>query len=405
MKKLPNGISNYEELLEDGYYYLDKTYYIEELESLSDKRIIFLRPRKFGKTLFTSVLENYYDVLKKEKFEKLFGETYIGKNPTVNKNKYFILKFNFSGIDTESTEATIKDFKEKVALGISRFIDNYNIDFNINLEQTAEDMLRSIFLAFRIQKPDKKIYVIIDEYDSFANELREINKEEPKKFISKNNKVRIWYEVLKEGTESIVDRIFMTGVVPVTLDGLTSGFNISRDITKDGRFNEALGFNKEELTDIMNNQELEIMEQQEILSVMKEYYGGYKFSVGSENYMYNPAMCIYFLSNYIESRKIPERPVNENITNDYTQFAKILDLYQGGAKQEIIEDALTEKGVICELTEKFNSELEFNQKDLISMLYYLGYLTISERIICFPKLTIPNRVMRENFVLFSKDGI
>ena len=102
MKKLPNGISNYEELVEDGYVYVDKTPYIEKLESLSDKRIMFLRPRKFGKTLFTSVLENYYDVLKKDKFEKLFGETYIGKNPTPNKNSYDILKFNFSGIDTEN---------------------------------------------------------------------------------------------------------------------------------------------------------------------------------------------------------------------------------------------------------------------------------------------------------------
>ena len=100
MKKLPNGISNYEELVEQNYCYVDKTFFIEKLEELSDKRIMFLRPRKFGKTLFTSVLENYYDILKKDKFDKLFSETYIGKNPTVNKNSYHILKFNFSGIDT-----------------------------------------------------------------------------------------------------------------------------------------------------------------------------------------------------------------------------------------------------------------------------------------------------------------
>ena len=100
MKRLPKGISNYEELVEENYYYVDKTKYIEKLESLDDKRIMFLRPRKFGKTLFTSVLENYYDVLKADKFDKLFSETYIGKNPTLNKNLYYILKFNFSGIDT-----------------------------------------------------------------------------------------------------------------------------------------------------------------------------------------------------------------------------------------------------------------------------------------------------------------
>ena len=102
MLKLPNGISNYEELVEDGYLYVDKTMYIEKIENLSDKRIMFLRPRKFGKTLFTSVIENYYDILKKDKFEKLFSRTYIGKNPTGLQNSYHILKFNFSGINTES---------------------------------------------------------------------------------------------------------------------------------------------------------------------------------------------------------------------------------------------------------------------------------------------------------------
>ena len=125
MKKLPNGISNYEKLIEDGYYYVDKTEYIEKMENVSNPTIMFLRPRKFGKTLFTSVLENYYDILKKDKFERLFKDTYIGKNPTVNKNKYCILKFNFSGIDTSSVEKTINGFKEKVINGIERFANSY----------------------------------------------------------------------------------------------------------------------------------------------------------------------------------------------------------------------------------------------------------------------------------------
>ena len=114
MKKLPYGISNYEELIEDGYYYVDKTMYIEKLENLAEKRILFLRPRKFGKTLFTSMLENYYDVKKANKFEELYGETYIGKHPTKLKNSYNILKFNFSGIDTTDEETTMKGFKSKV---------------------------------------------------------------------------------------------------------------------------------------------------------------------------------------------------------------------------------------------------------------------------------------------------
>ena len=124
MKKLPNGISDYERLAENNYLYVDKTKYIEKLEDLSQPYIMFLRPRKFGKTLFTSVLENYYDILKENKFDKLFSNTYIGKNPTPEKNSYHILKFNFSGIDTSSTEKTMSGFKNSAIEAIKHFIEN-----------------------------------------------------------------------------------------------------------------------------------------------------------------------------------------------------------------------------------------------------------------------------------------
>ena len=123
MKKLPIGVDNYETIVEENYYYVDKTKYIERLENLSSRYIMFLRPRKFGKTLFTSVLENYYDVQKKDEFEKLFGETYIGKNPTSNKNSYYILKFDFSGIDANKAKETISKFKYKTKKAIKDFIN------------------------------------------------------------------------------------------------------------------------------------------------------------------------------------------------------------------------------------------------------------------------------------------
>ena len=171
MKKLPYGISNYEKIIEDGYYYVDKTKYIELIEELAEQSIMFLRPRKFGKTLFTSVLENYYDINKKNKFKKLFKDMYIGKHPTKNKNAYYILRFNFSGIDTTTYDTTISAFKKEVEFSISSFIQNYNLDFYINPEESAEDLLKSLFIAFTFQKPKQKIYVIVDEYDHFANEL------------------------------------------------------------------------------------------------------------------------------------------------------------------------------------------------------------------------------------------
>ena len=163
MKKLPYGISNYEELITDGYYYVDKTMYIEKLENTPEKRIIFLRPRKFGKTLFTSTLENYYDILKVDKFNALFSETYIGKNPTKLKNSYYILKFNFSGIDTSSTEETLNGFKWEVASSIQVFVEKYGLDFFVNIEDEAEGILDNLIKSFSIQNPNSKLYVIIEE--------------------------------------------------------------------------------------------------------------------------------------------------------------------------------------------------------------------------------------------------
>ena len=395
MKKLPYGISNYERLKVDDYYYVDKTKYIEELENLAEPYIIFLRPRKFGKTLFTSMIEKYYDIKTEEKFEMLFKDTYIGKNPTKLKNSYHILKFNFSGIDRTNEETTMRGFKEKVTTSISSFVTKYEIDFKINTEQTAEGMLNSVFEAFRYQRIGNKIYVIIDEYDHFANELLGFNTSQFKTLVSKNGKVRKWYEILKEGTESVVDRIFITGVAPITLDSLTSGFNIGSDKTRDRKLNEMMGFTKDELIKLMEEQNISKEEQEETLPIMKENYDGYKFSIKGKEKIYNSNMSLYFLNNYISYREMPEQLVDVNIASDYSKLGKMLDLCNGEERERIIEKTVSGESIVSDITEKFNPAIEFTEKDLVSMLYYLGYLTIADEELGFPKLKIPNLVMKE----------
>ena len=395
MKKLPYGISNYEELIEDGYYYVDKTMYIEKLENLAEKRIIFLRPRKFGKTLFTSTLENYYDLKKVDKFEKLYANTYIGKNPTKLKNSYYILKFNFSGIDTTNEETTIKGFKNEVASSIKLFVEKYGLDFYINNEDEAENILDNLIKAFNIQKAEEKIYVIIDEYDHFANELLGFNTNQFKNLVSKNGKVRKWYEILKKGTESVVDRIFITGVAPITLDSLTSGFNIGSDKTQNDNFNEMMGFTEKELIDLMKEQCITEKEQEEILPIMKENYDGYRFSLYGKEKMYNSNMCLYFLNNYLENKRIPNQLIDVNIASDYSKLGKMLDLCKGEEREKVIEKTVSGEGIVSEITQKFNPAMEFTETDLISMLYYLGYLTIADEEVGYPKLNIPNKVMKE----------
>ena len=395
MKKLPYGISNYQELIEENYYYVDKTKYIENLENLPEKRIIFLRPRKFGKTLFTSTLENYYDIKKVDKFEALYKDTYIGKHPTNLKNSYYILRFNFSGINTETEETTIIGFKEKVSTAIEGFINKYGLDFYINPKQTTEGLLNSLIEAFKIQKQGEKIYVIIDEYDHFANELLGFNTSQFKSLVSKNGKIRKWYEILKEGTETVVDRIFITGVAPITLDSLTSGFNICSDKTRDRNFNEMLGFTEKELVQIMENQNISKEKQKEILPMMKENYDGYKFSLKASERMYNSNMCLYFLKEYVTYQEIPEQLVDMNIASDYSKIGKMLDLCKGENRAQIIEKTVSGEGILTEIVEKFNPAMEFEERELVSMLYYLGYLTISEEKLGRAELRIPNKVMRE----------
>ena len=395
VKKLPYGISNYEELIEDNYYYVDKTMYIEKLENLAEKRILFLRPRKFGKTLFTSTLENYYDLKKANKFESLYGETYIGKNPTKLKNSYHILKFNFSGIDTENEDTTMRGFKNEVASSIKLFVEKYGLDFYINIDDEAENILDNLIKAFTIQKAEEKIYVIIDEYDHFANELLGFNTNQFKNLVSKNGKVRKWYEILKKGTESVIDRIFITGVAPITLDSLTSGFNISSDKTQNDKFNEMMGFTEEELRKLMKEQDIEEEKQKEILPIMRENYDGYRFSLYGKEKIYNSNMCLYFLNNYLENRRIPNQLIDMNIASDYTKLGKMLDLCQGEEREKVIEKTVSGEGIVSEITQKFNPAMEFTETDLVSMLYYLGYLTITGEVFEKPELKIPNKVMKE----------
>ena len=403
MRKLPTGISNYERLIEENYIYVDKTMYIEKLENLSDSTIMFLRPRKFGKTLFTSTLENYYDVSKINKFEELFGNTYIGKNPTKNKNSYHILRFNFSGIDSNTVEATLNGFREKVEIGITRFIQQYNMEFYINPEMSTEGLLGNLFVAFENQKKQQKIYVIIDEYDHFANELLGFKTSEFKDLVSKNGKIRKWYETLKEGTETVVERVFITGVAPITLDSTTSGFNIAKDITKNIKFNDMLGFNKENVKYLMNELEINSKTQEKLLPIIKTNYDGYVFSnmikENIENYkMYNSNMTLFFLSSYIEQGDVPEELVDTNIISDYRKIEAFMNLCKNTGKIGILEKIVAGENVEAKLTEKFNSEIAFGEKELISLLYYLGYLTIKNNEYGILQFGIPNEIIRQIYI-------
>jgi len=217
--KLPYGISNFERLVRDKYYYIDKTKYIEQLEENPEPYIFFLRPRRFGKSLLVSQLRYYYGLEHKDQFDHIFGNYYIGKHPTPGANKYHVLHFEFSRIDTSSEDSTFHGFLENVKDGIVEFITQYghitdSERINILSSKKPNTMLMKLFRAYR----KSNIYVIIDEYDHFANEILAFNFDTFNSFVSENGFVRKFYETIKAATsDGIVDYFFGTGVTPITL--------------------------------------------------------------------------------------------------------------------------------------------------------------------------------------------
>ncbi|KLO22969.1 9-O-acetyl-N-acetylneuraminate esterase [Marinitoga sp. 1197] len=419
-KKIPYGEQNFERVIMQNYYYIDRTEYIEKLESLNEKNIVFLRPRKFGKTLFLDTLAKYYDINYAEKFEKLFGKLYIGKNPTPLKNSYYILKMNFSGIQTENKEKLINSFKNKVIRSLYNFKNDYKLKIKIEKEYTEPADILGSFLDGIKNEIRKPIYLLIDEYDHFANELLSFNLDLFKDSVTKHGFVRKFYEEIKKGTETIIERLFMTGVSPIMLDSLTSGFNITKNKTIDIKFNEMLGFKEEEVKELL---EYYGIYSEKLLKEMQENYNGYIFNINAKEKVYNPDMVFYFITEYFSEKKPPEKIIDDNIMSDYKKVQNLFSLGEllgvkidkdnkkeltEKEKQEAKESPkkiigkllneilLTERTTLPELTTMFNPGKRIEIKDIKSLLFYLGFMTFEKKGLR-TYLKIPNYSMKKIF--------
>ncbi len=251
MKKIPYGISNYEIIRNENYYFVDKTKFIPKLENLGSRYIFFLRPRRFGKSLFLSILENYYDILKKDKFDILFKDTYIGKNPTPLKNSYPVLKFNFSGIPVGGKlEEIEKSFNLYIKTSIESFFIRYkkvypellDIEKSVFQSDKAGDIL-NVFIQ-KLGNIGISYYLLIDEYDNFANNiLIGYGKGTYREITHGIGFMRNFFAVIKNGTENrSIDKLFVTGVSPLLLSDVTSGMNIGDNISLFPDFEDMAGF-------------------------------------------------------------------------------------------------------------------------------------------------------------------
>lgn len=386
MLKIPYGISNFSNMPLEGYLYIDRTNYIEKLENRGEKAIHYVRPRRFGKSLFLSMLHHYYGREHKDQFDALFGNYYIGQHPTSRANAYLVLSFDFSGINTKETKHTFRDFTDNVRKGILSFLGTY-IEFfdkedivSIKKNDSPQSMLKELFTLMHIKARGQKIYVLVDEYDHFTNELLSLNFNVFKKIVSENGWVRKFYEVLKRGNGSgIVDRILLTGVSPVTLDSLTSGYNISSNLSIDLEFCELMGFREEEVASILKSIGVPTNQLQKVLADLRIWYNGYLFHKDGQYRIYNPDMVLYFAKHYEKYQEYPENLLDENIASDYGKMDKLFHLNDARiANMELLRIIINEGEVTATLTKKYSFEVPWTKDNFISLLYYLGILTIQK---------------------------
>ncbi|MBM7557231.1 ATP-binding protein [Halanaerobacter jeridensis] len=403
MAKIPYGVSNFKKLRKDNYIYMDKTKYIEKIESYGEPYIFFLRPRRFGKSLFVSTLEHYYDCNNQDDFNELFGDLYIGNNPTDLSNSYYVLSFDFSGINTVTKSDLLEGFTQNVREGLDEFIDKYNLDLKYR-EAKMPSIIFSSFLKKVKFEIDKKIYVLIDEYDHFANELLSFQVDTFEETISKTGFVRKWYEVLKQGTaDGIVDRIFATGVSPITLDSLTSGFNIASNVSRDRGLNEMMGFTTEEVKSLIDKLIAEDVDKEELMKKLKRYYNGYLFNQDAEERLFNSDMVLYYFKSYLKENKEPSDLIDTNISSDYAKMRELFTLKNKERNYKILDGILNEELQQTSITREFSLAKEFTAEDFLSLLFYLGFLTIDSAVLNLVNLRVPNYVVKElYFDFFAK---
>ena len=389
IKPIPYGIADYKRVVTEGYAYVDKTMYIRTLEQAGVYNL-FLRPRRFGKSLFASMLRYYYDKNEEDNFDALFSHLDIGKDPTPKKNAYYVLNFNFSGIRTDSPEIMLDDFTRKVHNALSAFCAKYHLDITLEKDSPAMQ-LSHLFTQFQAQC-DGKIYVIIDEYDHFANELLSTNPSSFADAVSGDGFVRTWYEVLKEASETIVDRIFITGVSPITLDSLTSGFNISQNLSMMPRFNEMMGFTRNEVEQLIQ-ETISENPPYDLMDTLTNYYNGYCFSKGGKERVFNSDMVLYYLDNYQQNHTPPDTLLDHNAISDYGKLERLIRFQTPKQNLEILKEIVFDGYTTANLVEQYFIGQKFKAEHFKSLLFYLGLVTIKEANLGFLRLQTPNSAM------------
>lgn len=413
IKKIPYGLADYEKIVKGNYYYVDKTMYLKSIEEAGDY-LFFIRPRRFGKSLFLSVIETYYDISKKDQFDFFYKDTSIHEQPTGEKSNYLILKFNFSAVEPHPQKiesSFLNNVKTRIMSFLIKYADYLDINIREELQTELKRMSSAADLLLRVANlceiSNQKLYVIIDEYDNFANTILSTSgSKEYKDLTHGEGFFKAFFNILKDsatGSGAPLSRLFITGVSPVTMDDVTSGFNIGKNISIEPGFNEMLGFTREDvMTLIEYYRENDALQHptEDLVEIMKTWYNNYLFSKKSKTKLYNSDMVLYFIDKCIRTQDIPDELIDRNVRIDYGKLKHliIIDSDQGkltngnfSRLKEIIEKGEIQAGRIAE---GFPVDKLTDTKNFISLLFYLGLLTVKEEKDGEPVLWIPNETAR-----------
>ncbi len=417
--KIPYGMANFAKIRKNGYFYVDKTPFLPMLESAERgyAHLLFLRPRRMGKSALVSMLSHYYDRARASEFDALFRGLWIHDHPTPEKNGYVVLNLNYSQVSSDGGHAALmKNFGDATKSGI-RTLTMRNRDFIPELGDLFqkidgyEDAGGAVNHLFSIMAgAEQPLYVLIDEYDTFANSLLSTGKEDLYAEVTdRTGFVRNFYRIIKAATESgAVGRLFVTGASPILLDDLNTGFNISTNISNRPQFNTLAGFTRadvERAVDLLLSHQPELAripevgDREQLLSVMERYYNGYRFSPDATERVFNSDMVLYFLRELVDAGKYPTQMLDMNARTDYRKFHRLWAGVGPAAdkRRETMESILRDGFVWSELIEQFGRQGPSSTYQFVSLLYYTGMLTLSPE----PRrgkehrFEVPNQVIRE----------
>ena len=405
-KRVPYGVSNFVDIIERNQYYVDKTMYLPLLEKEADA-LFFIRPRRFGKSLLISMMRAYYDISMTERFQELFGNLWIGSHPTPQQGKYQVLYLDFSKIGG-GIKLLEDRFNDYCGQCVDFFVDTLYKDYytpeaiaKIKGINYASGKLNA--LAMEAQKNGYQLFLIVDEYDNFTNVV--LNEHGEDVYWALTHASGFYREIFKV-FKGMFARIFMTGVSLVTLDDLTSGFNIGWHISTKAPFNQMLGFSTEDVRDLFtyykNSGDLPAdTDVEAIIEDMKPWYDNYCFSeeaLRTQSKVFNCDMVLYYLRNYMETGEAPRQMIDPNTKTDYNKMKKLLQLDKLDGDRKGVILTIAEKGeIVGNIEESFPAKALTNPEIFISLLFYYGMLTIKgtrgSRVI----LGIPNNNVRKQY--------